>query len=104
MAESLSPFHSLSSKNRNSKAFKVKTLRVSVLTGKRVKEDNDFAIKELHLLDNHSLTGVFFILTSNNNDFKVTLRIHCTLKAFDDFNPIQDRGGGLPPPLNSFSL
>ena len=82
-----------------------KDLRVSVLTGKRVKEDNDFAIKELHLLDNHSLTGFFFILTSNNNDFKVTLRIHCTLKAFDDFNPIQDRGEPpLPPPLNSFSL
>ena len=39
-----------------------KDLRVSVLTGKRVKEDNDFAIKELHLLENHSsgFDGVFF--------------------------------------------
>ena len=49
-------------------------LGVSALTGKRVKEDNDAAIKEHHLFCNHS-SGFedFFVLPSNNNDFKVTL-------------------------------
>ena len=57
--------------------FKVRMsehLGVSALTGKRVKEDNDSAIKEHHLFCNHS-PGFddFSILASNNNDFKVTL-------------------------------
>ena len=57
--------------------FKVRMcehLGVSALTGKRVKEDNDAAIKEHHLFCNHS-SGFedFFVLPSNNNDFKVTL-------------------------------
>ena len=49
-------------------------LGVSALTGKRVKGDNDSAIKEHHLFCNHS-SGFddFSILASNNNDFKVTL-------------------------------
>ena len=49
-------------------------LGVSALTGKRVKEDNDSAIKEHHLFCNHS-PGFddFSILASNSNDFKVTL-------------------------------
>ena len=49
-------------------------LRVSALTGKRVKGDNNFAIKEHYLFCNHS-SGFddFSILASNNNDFKVTL-------------------------------
>ena len=49
-------------------------LGVFALTGKRVKGDNDSAIKEHHLFCNHS-TGFadFSILASSNNDFKVTL-------------------------------
>ena len=49
-------------------------LGVSALTGKRVKGDNDSAIKERHLFCNYS-SGFddFSILASNNNDFKVTL-------------------------------
>ena len=48
-------------------------LGVSALTGKRVKGDNDSPIKK-HLFWNHS-SGFhdFSILTSNNNDFKVTI-------------------------------
>ena len=57
--------------------FKVRMcehLGVSALTGKRVKGDNDSAVKEHHLFCNHS-SGFddFSILASNNNDFKVTL-------------------------------
>ena len=49
-------------------------LGVSALTGKRVKGDNDSAIKEHHLFCNYS-SGFddFCILTTNNNNFKVTL-------------------------------
>ena len=49
-------------------------LGVSALTGKRVKGDNDSAVKEHNLFCNHS-SGFdnFSILASNNNDFKVTL-------------------------------
>ena len=57
--------------------FKVRMcehLGVSPFTGKRVKGDNDSAIKEHHLFCNHS-SGFdeFSILANNNNDFKVTL-------------------------------
>ena len=57
--------------------FKVRMcehLGVSALTGKRVKGDNNSAIKEHHLFSNHS-SGFddFSILATNNNDFKVTL-------------------------------
>ena len=49
-------------------------LGVSVLTGKRVKGDNNSARREHHLFCNHSsFFDNFFILASNNNDFKVTL-------------------------------
>ena len=46
----------------------------SLLTGKRVKGDNNSTIKEHHLFCSHS-SGFdkFPILTSNNNDFRVTL-------------------------------
>ena len=49
-------------------------LGVSALTGKRVKGDNDSAIKEHHSFCNHS-SGFddLYILASNNNDFKVFL-------------------------------
>ena len=57
--------------------FKVRTcehLGISALTGKRVKGDNDCAIKEHHLFWN-PLSGFddFSILASDNNDFKVTV-------------------------------
>ena len=57
--------------------FKVKMcehLGVSALKEKRVKGDNNSAIKEHHLFCNHS-SGFedFSILASNNNEFKVTL-------------------------------
>ena len=59
---------------RLSKVRMYEHLGVSALTWKRVKGDNDFAIKEHHLFWNHS-SGFddFSILASNNNDFKVTL-------------------------------
>ena len=62
---------------KTKRRFKVRMcehLGVSALTGKRVKGDNDSAIKEHHLFCNHS-SGFddFSILASNNNDFKVTL-------------------------------
>ena len=49
-------------------------LGVSALIGKRVKRDNNSAIKEHNLFCNHS-SGFddFSILGSNNNYFKVTL-------------------------------
>ena len=64
-------------KKRFRQYFKVricKHLGVSALTEKRVKEDNDSAIKEHHLFWNY-LSGFddFSILASNNNDLKVTL-------------------------------
>ena len=57
--------------------FKVRMcehLGVSSLTGKKVKGDNNSAVKEHHLFCNHS-SGFddFSILASNKNDFKVTL-------------------------------
>ena len=57
--------------------FKVRMcehLGFSTLTGKRVKGDNDSAIKEHHLFCNHSSGFDYFsIITSNNNEFEVTL-------------------------------
>ena len=49
-------------------------LEAFALTGKRVKGDNNSAIKEHHLFSNRS-SGFddFSILASNNNDVKVTL-------------------------------
>ena len=51
-----------------------KHLGIFALTGKRLKEDDDSAIKEHNLFYNH-LSGFdnFSILASNNIDFKVTL-------------------------------
>ena len=57
--------------------FKVrmcKHLGISALTGKRVKGDDDSAIKEHLLFCNHTPDFEdFSILATNNNDFKVTL-------------------------------
>ena len=47
---------------------------ISALTGKRVKGDDDSAIKEHLLFCNHAHDFEdFSILATNNNDFKVTL-------------------------------
>ena len=57
--------------------FKVRMcehLGISALTGKRVKGDDDSAIKEHLLFCNHKPDFEdFSILATNNNDFKVTL-------------------------------
>ena len=57
--------------------FKVRMsehLEISALTGKRVKGDDDSAIKEHLLFCNHTPDFEdFSILATNNNDFKVTL-------------------------------
>ena len=49
-------------------------LRISALTGKRVRGDDDSAIKERLLFCNHTPDFRYFsILATNNNDVKVTL-------------------------------
>ena len=49
-------------------------LEISAVTGKRVKGDEDSAIKEHLLFYNHTLDFEdFSILVTNNNDFKATL-------------------------------
>ena len=49
-------------------------LRILVLTGKRVKDDDDSAIKERFLSCNHTPDFEYFsILATNNNNFEVTL-------------------------------
>ena len=57
--------------------FKVRMcehLEISAVTGKRVKGDEDSAIKEHLLFYNHTLDFEdFSILATNNNDFKATL-------------------------------
>ena len=50
-------------------------LGISALTGKRVKGDDDSAIKEYLLFCNHASDFEDFLIlaTNNNDDFKVTL-------------------------------
>ena len=62
-----------STTKRHFKVRMCENLGVSALTGKRVKSDNDSAVKEHHLFCIHS-SGFddFSILSSNDNDFKVT--------------------------------
>ena len=49
-------------------------LRISALTGKRVKDDNDSAIKEYLLFCNHTRNFEdFSILATSKRDFKITL-------------------------------
>ena len=49
-------------------------LGISVLTAKRVKDDDNSIIKEHLLFGNHATDFEdFSILATNNNDFKVTL-------------------------------
>ena len=59
---------------RHFKVRMCKHLGISALTGKRVKVDDDSAIKEHLLFCNHTPKFEdFSILAGNNNDFKVTL-------------------------------
>ena len=58
----------------SSSSLMCKHLEISVLTGKRVKGDDDSAIKEHLLFCNHTPDFEdFSILATNNNDFKFTL-------------------------------
>ena len=63
--------------SKTKRHFKVRMcehLRISALTWKRVKGDHDFVIKEHLLFCNHAHQFEdFSILSTNNNDFKVTL-------------------------------
>ena len=69
-------------------------LGVSARTGKRMKGDNDSAVKE-HLFCNHS-SGFdnFSILASNSSDFKVTLIESLLIKR--DHPPLNKNGHSLP--------
>ena len=65
---------------------------ISALTGKRVKGDNDSAIKEHLLFCNHTPDFEdFSILTTNNNDFKVMLmeRDHPSLNKNKQSLPLE---------------
>ena len=63
--------------DKTKRHFKVRMcehFRISALTGKRVKGDDDPAIKEHLLFCNHTPDFEdFSILATNNNDFKVTI-------------------------------
>ena len=69
-------------------------LGVSARTGKRMKGDNDSAVKE-HLFCNHS-SGFdnFSILASNSSDFKVTLIESLLIKR--DHPPLNKNRHSLP--------
>ena len=70
-------------------------LRVSALTGKRVKRDNDSAMKEHHLFCNHSSHfDNFSILVSNSNDYKVTLMESLLINR--DYSPLKKNRYSLP--------
>ena len=58
------------------KARMCEHLGISALTGRTVKRDNDSAMEERHLFCNDSAGfDDFYILASNNNDFKGTLMV-----------------------------
>ena len=67
-------------------------LGISALTGKRVKGDDDSAIKEHLLFCNH--TPDFSILATNNNDFRVTLMESLLLNR--DHRPLNKNKQYLP--------
>ena len=70
-------------------------LEVFAFTGKQVKQDNGPAIKEHHQLCNHSSSfDNFFILASNNNDFKVTLIESLLINR--DYGPLNKSRHSLP--------
>ena len=69
-------------------------LGFSALTKKRVKGDNNSAIKKHRLLCNHSFgLDDFSILAGNNNDFNVTLKVSPSFgkkQAFATFGTSDD--------------
>ena len=70
-------------------------LRVSALTGNKVKGDNNSAMKEHHLFCNHSSAfDDFSILASNNNDLKVTLMENLLINR--DHPPLNKNRHSLP--------
>ena len=72
-----------------------KDLRVSALTGKRAKGDNDSVIKEQRLFCNHSCSfDNFTILVSSKNDFKVTLMENLLINR--DHPPVNKNSHSLP--------
>ena len=73
-------------------------LGISALTGKRVKGDDDSAIKEHLLFCNHTPDFEdFSILATNNNDFKVTLME--SLLIIRDHPPLNKNKQSLPSEL-----
>ena len=83
---------------RHFKVRMCKHLGISVLTGKRVKGDDDLAIK-LHLLFcNHTPDFEnISIPSTNNNDFKVTLMESLLINR--DYPPLNKNKQPLPLPL-----
>ena len=72
----------------------VNILGVSALTGKRVKGDNNSAIKEHHLFSNHSSGFDDFSILATNNDFKVTLMENFLINR--DHPPLNKKRHSLP--------
>ena len=73
-------------------------LGVSALTEKRVKRDDNSAVKEHYLFCNHS-SGFdnFSLLASNNNDFNVTLMKSLLINR--DHPPLNKNRKSLPSEL-----
>ena len=68
---------------------------ISALTGKKVKGDHDSVIKEHLLFCNHALDFEdFSILTTNNNNFKVTLMESLLING--DHPPLNKNKQSLP--------
>ena len=84
--------------DKTKRYFKVrmcKHLGISALTGKRVKGDDDPAIKEHLLFWNHTPDFEdFSILATNNNDFKVTLMESFLISR--DHSPLNKNRQSLP--------
>ena len=78
--------------------FKVRIcehLEISALTGKRVKGDDDSAIKEHLLFCNHAPDFEdFSILATNNNDFNITLKESLLING--DHPPLNKNKQSLP--------
>ena len=70
-------------------------LGISALTGKRVKGDDDSAIKEHLLFCNHTHDFEdFSVLATNNNDFKVMLMENLLINR--DHPPLNKNKQSLP--------
>ena len=70
-------------------------LGISVLSGKKVKGDDDSAIKKYLLFCNHAPDFEdFLIIATNNNDFKVTLMESLLING--DHPPLNKNKQSLP--------